>query len=67
MGVGSALLQEGLDQADAEGSAIYLEASQEGKTIYTRRGFAIEGERCVFDSPDSEGLLAKAEGVQRIR
>ncbi|KAL4771050.1 acyl-CoA N-acyltransferase [Aspergillus nidulans var. acristatus] len=38
-GVGSALLQWGLDEADRLGLMIYLEATEEGRPLYERFGF----------------------------
>ncbi|KAJ7744681.1 acyl-CoA N-acyltransferase, partial [Mycena metata] len=38
-GIGQALLQWGLDRADAEGLEVYLESSEDGLRLYEKNGF----------------------------
>lgn len=42
-GIGKALLEEGLRKADEVGVACYLEATKEGKRMYEKFGFEVEG------------------------
>lgn len=51
-GVGSALLRDGLDRADADGLPTYLEASSpRNRALYERHGFRVVAEIRVADSP----------------
>ncbi|KAL8276596.1 hypothetical protein RQP46_011019 [Phenoliferia psychrophenolica] len=42
-GAAALLLQQMIDRADADGDAIYLEASRAGQPVYEKRGFVVEG------------------------
>jgi GNAT superfamily N-acetyltransferase len=51
-GYGSALMQPGLDRADAEGMPCYLETQRESNIpFYERYGFELTGEVSLHDSP----------------
>ncbi|KAM0427248.1 hypothetical protein ACHAPT_007678 [Fusarium lateritium] len=43
-GVGSALMQYGVDKADEEGWMMYLNSSPEGKALYEKFGFEVVGQ-----------------------
>ena len=51
-GVGTALIQPGLDRADSESMPCYLETQRESNIPYYRRfGFELTEEICLHDSP----------------
>lgn len=51
-GIGTALIQPGLDRADADGLPAYLETQRESNIPYYRRfGFELTGEVSLPDSP----------------
>jgi predicted N-acetyltransferase YhbS len=51
-GIGTALMQPGLDRADAEGMPVYLETQRQSNIPYYRRfGFELTDEVSLHDSP----------------
>ncbi|KAJ7033454.1 hypothetical protein C8F04DRAFT_1184149 [Mycena alexandri] len=54
---GQALLQWGLDQADAEGLEAYLESSDAGRQLYEKNGFQIVGWNVLPDEQFEGGVL----------
>ncbi|KAH8698934.1 acyl-CoA N-acyltransferase [Talaromyces proteolyticus] len=67
-GIGKALLQWGLDQADRLGLIAYLEATQEGRPLYEKYGFEpVKEDIFRFSSPDFEGELAYTIMIRQPR
>ena len=60
MGIGSKLMQWGLEKADATNSRIYLDASEAGEPLYAKYGFKIVQE-FVFDLASKGG-----QGTQKF-
>ncbi|KAJ7125416.1 hypothetical protein C8R44DRAFT_783048 [Mycena epipterygia] len=56
-GVGQALLQWGLDQADAESLEVYLESSENGVRLYEKNGFELVGWNVLADEKSEGGSL----------
>ncbi|KAJ7286874.1 acyl-CoA N-acyltransferase [Mycena rebaudengoi] len=65
-GIGRALLQWGLDQADSHSPAleVYLESSEDGRRLYEKGGFKLAGWNIVKDDEHAEGDL-KWLGMKR--
>ncbi|UNI17430.1 hypothetical protein JDV02_003773 [Purpureocillium takamizusanense] len=60
-GVGTALLRYGLERADRDGWAAYVNASSEGKPLYDKNGFATV-ERSEFGDIVEHHMLREPEG-----
>lgn len=61
-GLGSMLLQWGLDRADRDGLEVYLSASPAGRPLYEKRGFqVVEIEEVFPDSQQAYMLRPKSE------
>ncbi|KAJ7722056.1 acyl-CoA N-acyltransferase [Mycena maculata] len=56
-GIGQALLQWGLDQADAQSSEVYLESSDDGLQLYEKNGFELVGWNVLADEKSEGGSL----------
>jgi GNAT superfamily N-acetyltransferase len=66
-GIGKALLQWGLDQADAQSLEVYLESSEDGLRLYEKNGFELIGWNVLTDEKSEGGVLkwpAMKRGVQ---
>lgn len=56
-GVGQALLQWGLDQADAQSLEVYLESSEDGLRLYEKNDFELVGWNILADEKSEGGSL----------
>ncbi|KAJ6593171.1 acyl-CoA N-acyltransferase [Mycena capillaripes] len=63
--IGLALLQWGLDQADAESLEVYLESSDDGLRLYEKNGFELVGWNTLPDEK-SEGGSLKWPALRRV-
>lgn len=55
-GIGSQLLQWGMDRADESDTAIVIAASQEGEKLYARHGFKVLGRRTLLEDQVPGGV-----------